>query len=223
MSAPHLLRPDSIFAVTSDPENIRNEYLGARNLWEAVLPPFNDDSGSVCITNAEGMIIDQVEFDEKMHSPFIRDKEGVSLERLAKDVQSGEPSNWKSAASAAGFATPGYLNSSNVSLANADTEIRIEPEIFMAVTGVPDFATIHYAFDQANLVANIGIFDSGGRLVKTVTRNALLGTSGFFRWEGDMDDGARARVGSYMVKVELFDQTGTRRVILKRVVVSGRF
>ena len=187
------------------------------------LPAFNDDSGSVCVIDANGIVVDHFSYDASMHSPFIRDSEGVSLERLSKDAASDDPANWKSGSSSTGYATPGFQNSSSLTFRNGSAEIGVEPEVFVPVSGTPDFATIHYTFEQANQVANVRIYDSSGRKVKTIVQNALLGTSGFFRWEGDLDDGSRARVGNYLIKTELFDQTGLNRVILKRVVVAGGF
>ena len=93
----------------------------------------------------------------------------------------------------------------------------------MPENGAPNFTTIHYEFDQPGRVANIRIYDSSGRQIKTIVQNGLLGTSGFLRWEGDLDDGTRARVGNYLIRIELFDQTGLSQVILRRVVVAGRF
>ena len=223
-ATPNMLKPYSIRAFTPNPENIRNEYVHATNLLEMVLPSFNDDYGSVCITDPEGKIIDLFHYSADMHSPFIRDKEGVSLERLSLNAPGDDSANWKSASGSAGFATPGYANSNNIHSVNGDdSEIRVEPEVFVAGNGQPDFAAIHYSFERANQVANILIFDSSGRQTRTIAQNALLGTSGFFRWDGDLDDGTRARVGSYMIKVELFDRTGSTKVILKRVVLAGRF
>ncbi len=222
-SRPYSLKPDSIVAFTPNPSNIRNEYPGAGMLWEATLPSYNDNSGAVCITDPDGTIIDSFSYHAQMHSPFIRDKEGVSLERLSTEVASDDPENWKSAASVAGFATPGLPNSNRIVLNRGDSRIRVEPEVFIPVNGAPNFAAIHYAFDNPNQMANIRIYGSSGRQIKTLAQNALVGSNGFLRWEGDCDDGSRARVGSYLIRFELFDQSGLNEVVLKRVVIAGRF
>lgn len=218
-----MLKPDSITAITPNAGNIRKEYVNSTNLLEAALPPLNDDYGSVCVTDPEGKVIDVFHYSADMHSPFLRDKEGVSLERLSANGASGDPENWKSASSSVGFATPGYPNSNNVFIGSGNEEIRVEPEVFIPENGQPNFATIHYSLEPSDQVANIIIFDSSGRQVKTIVQNALLGASGFLRWEGDLDDGTRARVGVYMIKVELFDRAGSTRVIMRRVVLAGRF
>jgi hypothetical protein len=134
-----------------------------------------------------------------------------------------DPGNWKSASSVSGFATPGRINSN----ARPETElreesIRLEPEIFVPVTGQPDFTQIHFRFDRGGFMANVKIYDAQGRQVRELASNAPLGTEGFFRWEGDRDDGTRARVGYYMVWFEVFDDSGTVRTFRKRLAVAAR-
>jgi hypothetical protein len=44
-----------------------------------------------------------------------------------------------------------------------------------------------------------------------------------YRWDGDRDDGTKARVGYYVVCFEVFDDTGEVRTFFNRVVVATRF
>lgn len=72
-------------------------------------------------------------------------------------------------------------------------------------------------------VANVKIVDPHGREVKRLADNELLGTDGFFRWDGDRENGSKASIGSYMVWFEVFDDAGTVRTFRKRVVVADKF
>jgi len=72
-------------------------------------------------------------------------------------------------------------------------------------------------------VANMWIFDSRGRIVKTLLKNELLGSSNSFRWEGLKDDNTKAPIGAYMVMVELFNLDGKKKVIKKPVAIASYF
>jgi hypothetical protein len=223
-----LFKPGDYLVLTEDLDALKGEYplLSEANVFviRDKLPPFNDDAGSVFLANAEGEIMDSFSYSTSMHSVFLKDTEGVSLERIDFRRPAGDAQNWKSASSSSGYATPGYFNSnSRMDPALSDETIQLDPEVFIPAVGQPDFVVIHYKFDQGGYVANIRIIDSQGRLVKRIVNNEILGTEGRFRWEGDRDDGLRARLGYYMVWFEVFDPYGNVRTFFKSVAIAARF
>jgi hypothetical protein len=80
-----------------------------------------------------------------------------------------------------------------------------------------------YKFDQGGFVGNVKIFDGHGRLVKTLANNEILGSEGFYHWNGDQDGGAKARTGYYFVWFEVFDLTGTIHTFRNRVIIVGQY
>jgi hypothetical protein len=155
-----------------------------------------------------------------MHSVFLKDDEGVSLERISSEVAAGLEHNWRSASSTVGFASPGYVNSNVRDNATLDNEaVSVEPEIFQPQINGQAFTRINFRFDHGGFVANIKIFDQQGRPVKQIAHNAMLGAEGFFRWDGDLDNGLMARMGYYVVWFEVFDETGVLKTYRKRVAV----
>jgi hypothetical protein len=187
------------------------------------MPSLNDDEGWVALADSAGRVLDHFHYRASYHSPFIQNDEGVSLERISWDISAAMPENWKSAGSAVGFATPGFRNSQAAPYALAEEAVVVVPEIFIPAGGQPDFAEIRYRFDQGGYMANVKIFDANGRVIKQVANNAVLATEGFLRWDGDRDDGSKARVGYYMVWVEVVDTHGNVRTIRKRVAIAARF
>lgn len=217
-----LIHPNEYRVFTEDANILKGEYLmGIEAVFiEMDLPAFNDDAGSVAIVDEQGTIIDALPYTAEMHAIFLKDDEGVSLERISLNGQADETQNWRSASSTAGFATPGYLNS------NArgdgllpDESVTVEPEIFQPFASSQNFTQIKYRFDRGGFVANVKIFDPEGRVVRELAHNELLGTEGFFRWDGDRDNGSMARMGYYMVWFEIFNADGMLKTYKKRVVV----
>ncbi len=222
-----LFKPGDYLVVTTDVNIVKGEYPNLREenvLVVDVLPGFNDKQGSVAIVDADQNLIDHFIYTSEMHSIFIKDEEGVSLERLSFHRPSNEIQNWKSASSLEGYATPGYLNSNNKSdLALTEESVQVDPEIFIPVNGQPDFTSIHYKFDNGGYVANIKIFDEKGHLIKRLANNEILGTQGVLRWDGDRDDGRKTRMGYYMIWFEVFDTNGMVQTFRKRVAISAGF
>lgn len=217
-----LIHPNEYRVFTENANVLKGEYLmGIEEVFvEMNLPAFNDDEGSVAIVDEQGAIIDAFQYTDKMHGVFIKDDEGVSLERISFDWQLNETQNWRSASATVGFATPGYLNS-NVrrDVLLDDESVIVEPEIFQPHVSTRDFTQIKYRFDRGGFVANVKIFDQEGRAIKELAHNELLGTEGFFRWDGDQDNGSRARMGYYLVWFEIFDAGGILKTYKKRVAI----
>ncbi|MDL5048582.1 lamin tail domain-containing protein [Oscillatoria amoena NRMC-F 0135] len=189
-----LLPPSGIIAFTTDPFTVLSHYPKAQNgsmVKVSSLPSFPDNEGSVSVVNGSGITLDHFLYSRNYHSAFLSDKEGVSLERIHANEASNDPNNWKSAASVVGFATPGLPNSNSINTKAIRGEINVEPELFIPLLGQPDFTEIRYSFEQGGKVANIKILDQQGREVKRIANNETLATDGFYRWDGDRDDGTR--------------------------------
>ena len=220
-----LLPPGGYLALTEDIDVLKGDDPLAfeRNIFEVdELPSFNDDAGSVVLMSTNGVLLDFFIYSKSFHSVFINDPEGVSLERIALTTSNGSQ-NWKSASTASGYATPGYLNSNSRSDPTPTKSIQVVPEVFIPVYGQPDFVLVHYEFDHGGYIANVKVLDAQGHHVKQLALSEILGTRGAFRWDGDRDDGTKARVGYYMVWFEVFDDTGEVRTLFTRVVVATRF
>jgi hypothetical protein len=221
------LKPRSYLVFTTDKNALMSEFPQAReeSIIETLsLPSMNDDDGSIAIVSDSGKIVDAFSYSAKMHSPFIQDDEGISLERIQFDASTNDWANWKSASAASGFATPGYINSNSLpGTAVPDESVKVEPEIFIPSYGSPNFAEIKYSFNKGGYVANVKIYDLEGREVKQLASNESLSTQGFYRWDGDLNNGAKASVGYYVVRFEVFDEEGSVKTFHKRVVVATKF
>jgi hypothetical protein len=218
-----MVPPGAYRIFTSNRDVLKNYHANAVD--EAIivcpLPSMNDDAGSVAIVDDAGQEVDYFLYEANFHSKLLRDKEGVSLERISFAQPTNSSANWKSANANVGFATPGFINS-NTRPENLIDEnaVVIAPEIFSPSLPGQDFAQINYRFDQSGLSANVRIMDQQGRMIREIANNETLGFDGFFRWDGDRDDGSKARMGYYFVWFEVFGLDGMVSTFRKRVVVG---
>ncbi len=217
-----IIQPNSFMAITSDPAILKNQYPTSqeKNFIQAILPAMNDDAGSVALVSPQGSLMDSFIYLDDYHSPLLKDKEGVSLERISL-LEPNLPSNWKSTNASAGFATPGSANS-NARPENSIDEnaVQVVPEIFSPNVPGQDFVQIHFKFDQSGLIAQVKIVDLQGRIIKEIANNETLAHEGFYRWDGDRTEGDKARMGYYFVWFEVLDLDGTVKTFRKRVVIG---
>jgi hypothetical protein len=149
--------------------------------------------------------------------------EGVSLERIHPDRSSADRTAWHSASSTSGFATPALRNSQFTPGNSRIHNIEVEPAIFSPDNdGIDDVTNISYHFQTPGYMATILIFDAGGRVVRTLVSNELLGSAGSFSWDGLTDDRQKANLGIYIVYFEVFDQSGRVEKAKMTVVLAGR-
>jgi len=218
-----VLKPSNYLVFTSDPSMLVSQYpqSNQNTLFKSSLPSLPDDSGSIAFVTESGLVIDHFAYSEKMHSPLVKDNEGVSLERISLSELTNDVNNWRSANGSVGFATPGSVNSnSRPESSISENAVLVDPEIFSPSMPGQDFSKINYKFDQSGMAANVKILDSQGRIIKTLANNQTLAHEGFFRWDGDRDDGTRSRIGYYVVWFEVFDPSGTTQVFRKRTIVG---
>lgn len=220
-----LLFPRDFIVATEDPSVVQRKYLAANpNAFVQLqaMPSFSDDKGDVIILNAQGNIVDEVIYSDKWHFELITNAEGVSLERIDYNAPSVQ-SNFHSAATSAGYGTPGYKNSQFRIDAQLAGEITVTLEIFSPDNdGTDDFATVNYNFPTPGYIANITIFDASGRPVRYLQKNALCGVKGNFVWDGLNEKRQKLPQGIYIFFTEIFNTAGKKKQFKNTIVLARK-
>jgi len=224
------LLPGEYIAFSEDPQSTIFSYPLTPNpdgILSLDLPAF--DAGSSVYLLGEMQLlgrdtIDGFTFNNTYHNPLLGSTKGVSLERIDFDLITQNPNNWQSAVESVGWATPAYENSQRFTGTGGSSNkcVIINQEVFSPDgDGYQDFLLIDYDLDAPGYIANVRIFDTRGRQVKELINNQFLQPRGFFRWNGDTDEGEKARIGIYIVRVELFDVNGKVTRCKQPCVVAG--
>ena len=217
-----LLEPGQYMAITSNPEVIKKEYRTEKPeaILKAALPAFNDDKGTVILLS-NGVKIDQLNYNEKMHFQLLKQFDGVSLERSSFEVNTNEPGNFRSATSASGFATPGYKNSQYISASIGGDEFALPSRTFSPDNdGFEDLLQINYNLPVPGMVANVKIFNDKGMLIRYLLKNSTLNNQGILMWDGLNDFNKASDSGIYVVYAEIFDTNGTVKVYRKSFALA---
>ena len=223
----YLIFPGDYYCLTTNPDAIKKLYYTPNPdsfVNMSSTPSYNNDNGIVVISDKNNKIIDKLTYDKTMHFPLLKSYKGVSLERISFNAPTEDRTNWHSASETCGFGTPAYKNSQYSEFLSVDDPISINPEIFSPDNdGYNDVLGILYKFKDPGYVANITIYDSKGRQIKSLVKNALLGTEGNYIWDGITDDNERANIGIYIVYVEVFDLQGKTKHYKKTAVLGSKF
>lgn len=213
---PQTLQAGDYLLLTKSIEGVENFYsLPASLNWlECKLPVLSNTGSTIVLYREDGeIIIDEVSYSPKWHAPTVKNKKGVALERKDPDKDSQNADNWTSAASSAGFGTPGLENSQYLSEETETDSEEIDDPIYQP-TGT---FQIPYRLNQSGYMARGWIFDLSGRKVALVADNTLLGTQGYLEWNGKGRDGSPLNTGIYIIYLELWHPGGN--VIRKKQVL----
>ncbi len=204
-----ILEPNSYVAISEDTSFLLENYPASISgrLIQMDMPSYNIDSGTVYLFyNSEQ--IDRVSYLEDWQFSLLDNSDGVSLERISPNASSNQQSNWHSAAESIGFATPGRVNSQYQFVGTTES-ISLQKDVFSPdQDGFEDILVVNYAFSESGLLAKARIFDDFGREIKTLFSNELMGTSGFFTWDGVNADQAKSPIGIYVLVLEVFSVDG---------------
>ena len=225
-TSPLYIFPGDYIVVTEDADNLALNYL-VKNIDGVFvlssLPSFPDTEGTVILLNQQGVIVDEISYSDDWHFKLIDNAEGVSLERIDPDSPSQNADNWHSAASTAGYGTPGYKNSQFKNQQTIAATIEVTPKVFSPDNdGFDDIATIQYKISEPGYVANITVFDATGRPIRNLVRNGTLASDGYWNWDGLDDKRLKLPVGVYIIFTEIFNLQGKKDKFKNTVVLARK-
>lgn len=214
------IKPNSYVAFSKDKNFLHQNYPKAGNLIEVLkMPSFNNDNGTVLVLDKNEVEFDRFFYSENMHNQLIVNPEGISLERTNYDLT--KKSIWTSAALDFGFATPGSPNSQRFT-ENIKNVFYAEPMVFnpYQLNGNP-ITYLKYNLNGQGFAAKIDIMDKNGKLVRNLSNNSILGSTGEIEWDGLSNSGDLLPVGYYVFRVKLFSAKINQDFLVKCVIGSN--
>jgi hypothetical protein len=214
------IKPNSYVAFSKDKNFLQRNYPKAGNLIEVLkMPSFNNDYGTVLVLDKNELEFDRFFYSENMHNQLIVNPEGISLERTNYDLT--KKSIWTSAALDFGFATPGSPNSQSFT-ESIKNVFYAEPMVFNPYqpNGNP-ITYLKYNLNGQGFAAKIDIMDKNGKLVRNLSNNSILGSTGEIEWDGLSNSGELLPVGYYVFRVKLFSAKINQDFLVKCVIGSN--
>lgn len=223
---PYLIFPDHYVVLTRNAKNLPQNCI---DLYPSaivekpdlfILP---DDGGIIALMDKGSQTIDEVGYNDYMHDEMLTSTDGVSLERADADEPSDDPRNWHSAATTAGYSTPGVQNSTAKMPEMEREEITLFPDVFSPDDdGVDDFVTLNLKLPEQGEMASVSVYDLYGKKIRTIISGALLGSDESLVWDGRGNDDHLADMGIYIVYVELITHKGQVKKYKKVVTLAKK-
>ena len=177
----------------------------------------------ILLKDVRGNVIDSVFYSDKWNNKNIASTNNKSLERINPNLNGNDPLNWSTCVNSIG-GTPGNQNSIFAENLNHSANLSVNPNPFSPDNdGFEDFTVINYNLSQATAQVRIKIFDSKGRLVRTLLNNQASGSNGSVIFDGLDDENNALRMGIYIIFLEaLNDNSGIVETIKSAVVVARK-
>lgn len=221
-----ILPPQEYFILISDSSVIQQfnlqQHTYKNTLGSSSLGLINTGE-LILLKDARGNVIDSVFYSDKWNNKNIATTKGKSLERINPDLNGNDPLNWSTSVNPLG-GTPGKPNSIFTENLNQSASVTVNPNPFSPDNdGFEDFAVINYNLSQPIAQVRIKIFDSKGRLVRTLLNNQASGSAGSAVFDGLDDEGQALRMGIYIIFLEaLNDNSGVVETVKSTVVVARK-
>lgn len=220
------LYPNSYLVLAADSSIFKNfEYLKETSynvfVFNKTSLSLNNEGDCIVLKDLKENCIDSVCYSPDWNNPEIYDVSGRALERINPEIESNDPRNWSTCVLSIG-GTPGKTNSIYTATLPPAGELYFHPNPFSPdADGYEDFCIINYKLPASAGMMNLKIFDSKGRLIRTLANNEPTGPEGKLIWDGMNDDNRKVNMGIYIIILEAFDVNGRNVNRLKGVVVVG--
>lgn len=184
-------------------------------LVDPKFPTLNNDKDSLFLVDLSGTIVDELEYSSSWGG-----RNGHSLERIQPENPTADSTNWSTSVADAG-STPGKRNSIFLQINPASNLLSISPDPFSPDgDGKDDFVTFTIQTNYPTAVVELRIFDSKGRMIRTLLANQPVGSRYDCIWDGREKNGRILPMGIYIAYLELFVNHKKQKSIKKAFVLA---
>lgn len=217
-----IMGPGQYLVLTGSIPHLMDSYrLELSGAWVELenFPSLPNGEGRIWLSDLNGQGIDAASYGDEYHMELISDTRGISLERIASGKTGDDPSNWHSAASIEGYATPGRVNSQTINDLDAETGLSVYPGVFSPDNdGYHDLLVIVPGKMDPGCVIRLWISRTDGSLVRMLANNHVSSTSSQYTWDGRKDGGQMVEGGFYVVHFAGYNPVSGARWRQKKAV-----
>ncbi len=185
--------PGGYIIIASDSSEVFPPSAMVQENWKS-LP---NSGASLQLIDQFGNIVDSLSYNETWDM-----EPGRSLERLHLAPAEHSALNWKNSHSPNG-ATPGSENSLYISRGVDENMWSFSNKVFSPDgDGHNDILQIAYQGEEALEYTTIKIYNTEGKLIRTIASDEMAPTPALWVWEGDSETETMCRIGMYIVLIE---------------------
>ncbi|TSA26735.1 MAG: hypothetical protein D4R68_06875 [Ignavibacteriales bacterium] len=221
----NLLLPPHNYFVLADDSSIYRNYTWLKNETKVGIiksMTLSNEGTMLVVKDSHGNTLDSVSYSPDWHNKNILTTKNRSLERLNPLLGSNVRSNWNTSVNAEG-GSPGKQNSIYSENTSRESKVVISPNPFSPDNdGYEDYAIINFDLAQPFSQVRIKVFDSQGRLVRSIAENKLAASKNSVIFDGLDDNGRPLRIGIYILLIEAIAEGSGNVEVIKTPVVVAR-
>jgi hypothetical protein len=218
------LAPNEYFVLSAD-SSIFNNYYWLKNepkIRIAGALKLLNDGTTIILKDYWGLTIDSVSYSPSWDNKNIISTKNLSLERLNPILDSNDKANWSTSVSSYG-GTPGRQNSVFAQIPIHQSKVSISPNPFSPDNdGFEDFTVINFDLSRSLSQVRIKVFDSQGRLVRTLVNYKPSASHNSIIFDGLDNNGRPLRIGIYILLIESVEENSGNVEVMKAPVVIAR-
>ncbi len=203
-----IVAPKGFVILTKNSSAFLAQFPKVKTVAEMKLPALNNTGDTVILMNRANKTVDAVKYKSK------GSVKGRSLERLSPENPSASPANWRLSIDVSG-ATPGRINSRSILIPYGKPGLKITPNTFNPKVSS---TKIEYRTPTDSIVT-IKIFDSAGKLTKTLLEKREAGGKQTIQWDGTDEKGNQVPVGVYICQIIAAVGGGKKATTAKATIV----
>ncbi|MEJ5351206.1 MAG: lamin tail domain-containing protein [Melioribacteraceae bacterium] len=219
-----LITPNSFFIIANDSSIYKNystlqpdDVVIINNSLSLL-----NDGCELILKDIKENTIDSVYYLPSWHNKNLLNTKNKSLERINPFLDSNDKTNWSTSVNKEG-ATPLRQNSIYTAVVNSESKVTISPNPFSPDNdGFEDFTTINFDLSFKISQVRIRVYDSQGRLVRTLTHNMPAASHNSIIFDGLDDNGRPLRIGIYILLIEIASENGNTEVIKRPIVIARK-
>jgi hypothetical protein len=182
-------------------------------------PGLNNDGDDIILLDHAGGVVDSVSYLPSWHHPEVIDSKGKALEKVSPLLTGSDSRNWSTSAASEG-GTPGMQNSLYTPARARAASLTFSPNPFSPDgDGHDDLTIISFEMPEGSSTFSVRIYDITGRLIRQLATNELTSPAASLVWDGLDDQRRKARIGMYVVYLEILTVQGAVLEAKKGVVV----
>ena len=223
----HLMLPPKNYFVLVADSSIYNNYPWLKterciNIVGSSSLSLLNDASMIVLKDFYGTTLDSLTYSSDWHSKNVVITKNRSLERLNPLFDSNNHTNWNSCVSAEG-GTPGRQNSIFSQNLSRESKVTINPNPFSPDgDGFEDYTVINFDLTKPLSQVRMKVFDSSGRLVRTLAENRLSSSKNSLIFDGLDDNNKPLRIGIFILLIETVAEGSGKVEIIKTPIVIAR-
>ncbi|MBA4406776.1 hypothetical protein C0389_05825, partial [bacterium] len=220
------LQPKKYFVLAADSSIYKNySWLKGEsisNIAGSSSLSLSNEGTTIVLKDSKGNTLDSLIYSPDWHSKNVVTTKNKSLERLNPLFDSNKRTNWNTSVSIDG-ATPGRQNSIFSQNLSREAKVTINPNPFSPDgDGFEDFAVINFELTNPLSQVRIKVYDSQGRIVRTLAENRPSSSNNSVVFDGLDDGGKPLRIGIYILLIEAVAEGRGNVEIFKTPIVVAR-